>query len=96
MQTKNIIRVALVTLGILLIPLVLQLTIGTGVDGLGFNWTFSDFIVMGALLFITGLLIHFSWTKMGGYRAPVIALIVLFFLWIWAELAVGLFTNWGS
>ncbi len=26
----------------------------------------------------------------------VTALIVLVFLWLWAELAVGIFTNWGS
>lgn len=55
MKYKNIGRVALATGLILLIPLVLQLTIGTGVDGEGWNWTLSDFIIIGVAIFSVGL-----------------------------------------
>jgi hypothetical protein len=96
MKLKNTIRVALITLGLLLIPLALQLTIGTGVDGQGFNWTISDFVIIGSLIFVAGILIDWARRSAGKYRITAIALIVLAFLWLWAELAVGVFTNWGS
>lgn len=96
MKKKNILIVAAVTVGLLLIPLVLQLTIGTGVDGQGFNWQLGDFALMGVLIFITGLLISFALQKAGKNRALAVIVIVLAFLWLWAELAVGIFTTWGS
>lgn len=96
MKLKNTIRVALITLGLLLIPLVLQLTIGTGIDGQGFNWTLSDFAIIGSLIFVAGLFIDWARRRAGKYRVIAITLIVVAFLWLWAELAVGLFTNWSS
>jgi len=60
------------------------------------QWTLSDFVIMGALLFLTGVLVEFSLLKMGKYRFMVAAGVVLLFLWLYAELAVGVFTNWGS
>lgn len=96
MHTKNILRVALGTGLILLVPLVLQLTIGTGVDGQGFNWQRGDFLFMGTLIFIAGLALDLAWRKSGKYRILAVGAIILGFLWLWAELAVGVFTNWGS
>ncbi len=96
MKKKNILIVAAVTLGILLVPLILQLTVSTGVDGQGFNWEVGDFVVMGVLIFITGLLISLALQKTSKYRVIAVTLIVLVFLWLWAELAVGVFTTWGS
>jgi hypothetical protein len=98
MQRKHVVRPAVGTLLILLIPLTLQLTIGTGVDGQGFNWKLNDFVVIGALLFITGLLIEYVLTKFPAqkHRLVAVGLIILGFLWLYAELAVGIFTNWGS
>ena len=96
MKNKNIIRIVLITAGILLIPLVLQLTIGTGVDGQGWNWKLGDFVIMGILVFITGLLLDLTMRKMSKHRVVVATAIVLLFIWLWVELAVGLFTNWGS
>ena len=96
MQFKNIFRVVLVTVFLLLIPLVLQLTIGTGIDGQGFNWTPSDFVVIGAMIFVAGLLIDLVIRKTGRCRIALVIAIILAFLWLWVELAVGLFTNWGS
>jgi peptidoglycan/LPS O-acetylase OafA/YrhL len=87
---QSIIRIALVTALLLLIPLVaMQFT--DEVD-----WDLADFAVMGAMLFITGLLIDLAMKKMGKYRVVATIVIIVAFLWLWAELAVGLFTNWGS
>lgn len=96
MLKQQILKIVLVTVGILLIPLALQLTIGTGVDGQGFNWKPGDFAVMGGLIFITLLLVNLVVARMGRYKAVGVLVIVLAFLWLWAELAVGVFTNWGS
>lgn len=89
---KSIAGIALVTGLILLIPLALQLTIGTGVDGQGFNWKPGDFVVMGALLFGTGLAYKLV-TRWSGdliYRIAVgFALFTGLFL-IWTNLAVGI------
>lgn len=95
MQTKNIIRPAVGTVLILLIPLALQLTIGTGVDGQGFNWKPGDFLVMGILLFGTGLALEFAAKTLTNptYRLAAIIAIVLALLLIWAELAVGIFNT---
>lgn len=90
---KSIAGSALVTGLVLLIPLALQLTIGTGVDGQGFNWKPGDFVVMGALLFSTGLAINFAVRKLNSpaYRVIAVVAIVLVLLLIWADLAVGIF-----
>jgi hypothetical protein len=90
MQNKNILRVALGTLGILLIPLV-AMQFSSEV-----NWTLSDFVTMGVILFVTGLALDFVLRKAGKYRVAATVAIVALFLWLWVELAVGLFTNWGS
>lgn len=93
---KNITRTLGVTLLILLIPLTLQLTIGTGVDGQGWNWTLSDFAIVGTLLFVVGFLIELVRVRGGRYKTAGIIAIILGFFLIYAELAVGLLTNWGS
>lgn len=57
------------------------------------NWTRSDFMVMGMLLFGTGLLCELVLRKVTKIKNR-IALCVLFviaFLLVWAELAVGIF-----
>lgn len=89
-------RVGLITLGILVVPLVLQLTIGTGIDGQGWNWKFFDFVFAGVLVFIAGLAIDWAVRNTSKYRILAIAIIILLFLWVWAEFAVGVFTNLGS
>lgn len=64
----------------------------------GVAWTLSDFVIMGGLLLITGTLLEFARTKLhlSKYRLAVILAIILGFLYLWAELAVGIFTTWGS
>ena len=72
---------------LLLIPLIaMQLTNEV-------NWSFFDFIIMGALLTITGLLIGIILQKVENSknRLILIVTIVMIFFLIWAELAVELF-----
>ncbi len=85
MQIKNTLFIALATLALLLIPLLFS-----------WPWTLSDFVIAGVLIFGSGLLINFALMKGGKYRLIIAGVILFLFLWLWAELAVGVFTNWGS
>ena len=61
------------------------------------NWTLSDFVVAGALLLGTGLAYVVIASKVNKrYRMAVGLALLFMLLWLWVELAVGLFTNWGS
>lgn len=88
-QNKNIVRIALVVGLILLVPLVLTMRDG-GIEGVGWNWKPGDFIVMGVLLFGTGLTLDFAWRKITNhvYRVFAVIAIVITFLLVWVELAV--------
>ena len=84
---KMIVRILPIVGVLLLIPLIaMQLT-----DEV--TWSFFDFMIMGALLTITGLLIGVILKKIKyhKYREAFIVIIVMMFLLIWTELAVGLF-----
>ena len=87
LQNKNIIRIALVTVFILLIPLIAMQFTDEVV------WSLADFVVMGALLFSTGLAYEFlvRKTRNTTYRVAVGVAVVVVFLLVWAELAVGIF-----
>ncbi len=82
---NSIFRAALAAVGLLMIPLLLQ-----------WPWTRSDFIVMGVMIFVFGFMLDLVLKKAGKYKVAAAFAIVLLFLWLWVELAVGLFTNWGS
>jgi hypothetical protein len=91
MQNKVFGWLALGTGLLLLIPLV-AMQFSSGV-----NWTASDFIVMGALLFVTGSLFVLAARRVERkYWVAVGFVVGLAFFYLWAELAVGIFTNWGS
>lgn len=57
------------------------------------NWNLFDFLIMGILLFGTGLLCEFILRKVKsrGDRIALCVLILFLFFLIWAELAVGIF-----
>lgn len=57
------------------------------------NWGILDFVVMGILLLSTGLLLEFVFRKVSKieYRIVLCAVVLVTFLLIWAELAVGIF-----
>ena len=87
MQSKRLIIIVLITLSILLIPLVaMQFT-----DEV--NWTLFDFMVAGVLLFATGLLFDLILRKikLRTYRIAALFVLILAFLLVWIELAVGIF-----
>ncbi len=82
-----IIRIFYIVGLLLLIPLIaMQLTNEV-------NWSFFDFIIMGGMLTITGLLIGriLKQFKPSENRILLIAIIIVIFLLIWAELGVGIF-----
>ena len=84
---KRIVILIAVVVAILLVPLVaMQFS-----DQV--NWTLSDFAIAGLLLLATGLLIDqvIRRTSKGKGRSIAIVLILLGFLLIWMELAVGIF-----
>lgn len=61
------------------------------------NWDETDFIVWAILLFAAGSACLWVSRKVPRNRwLPAGALIALLFFYIWAELAVGIFTNLGS
>lgn len=87
MKNKRIYILLAVVAAILLIPLIaMQYT-----DEV--NWSTMDFMVMGAMLLGTGVLIEgaIRTVQKKDNRIAIIALIVLAFLLVWAELAVGIF-----
>ncbi len=90
-QNRIFLWIGAATGGLLLIPLVaMQLTREV-------NWTLSDFIAMGILLFtISSLFVLAARKVQKKHRLAVGAVFLLAFLWLWAELAVGVLTTWGS
>mgnify|MGYP001086439556 FL=1 len=72
---------------LLLIPL-----IGTVVSD-EVNWSLFDFVIMGILLILLGVVLNFVTTRSKNLKKQIlyIGFIVLLFLAIWAELAVGVF-----
>lgn len=89
-QNKIFIWIALVTAVILLIPLTAMQFSNEVV------WTVSDFIVAGALLSGTGSLFVLTARRIKKYRLLTGILFFTGLLYVWAELAVGIFTNLGS
>jgi hypothetical protein len=59
-------------------------------------WTLSDFLVAGVLLFGTGLIFVLAASKMPRYRVIIGIMLAAVLVSFWAELAVGIFTTWGS
>ena len=57
------------------------------------NWSLFDFIVMGLLLVLTGLSIHFILEKVRNktLRIVLIIFVLIIILMVWAELAIGVF-----
>ncbi|MBB3167187.1 hypothetical protein [Simiduia aestuariiviva] len=61
------------------------------------DWQGLDFLVMGGLLLGLGSLLLLVLNNVAKhYRVQVIAAFAIIFLVLWAELAVGVFTQWGS
>lgn len=90
-QNNIFIWLALATVAILLIPLI-AMQFSTEV-----NWDETDFIVMGVLLFGMSSLFVLVARKVPRKRRLLVGgIFFIAFLYIWVELAVGVFTNLGS
>ena len=91
MQNRVFAWIALATCWILLVPMVaMQFTAEV-------NWTVMDFIVMGTLLFgAASMYVLIARQVPQKYWPAVGVLCAAAVLYLWAELAVGVFTNWGS
>jgi len=89
---QSILRVALAVGVILLLPLI----------GMQFSseisWSTSDFITMGSVLLVFGLAYELVLKRVANKDRRFVAIILLagLFFYLWAELAVGIFTNWGN
>lgn len=90
-QNSIFIWIAIVTAVILLIPLTaMQFTNEV-------SWDETDFIVMGSLLFGMASLFVLAARKTARHSRMLLGMVFLaVFVYIWAELAVGVFTNLGS
>lgn len=61
------------------------------------QWGIGDFVLMGALLFVAGSAFVLAARKVRPARRWAVGVLVAaLFLYVWAELAVGILTNLGS
>ncbi len=92
MQNKVFVWIALATGLLLLVPLVAMQFTDEVV------WTLLDFIAAGALLFGTGFVFVLAARKMQNRRLrfAIGVMLAAALIYLWLELAVGIFTNWGS
>ena len=90
-QKYGFFSVALASVGLLLIPFIsMQFTHEV-------NWGIADFMIMGFLLFGVGsIFVLISRRTQRKYQVLIAMILAAVFLYIWAELAVGVFTDLGS
>jgi hypothetical protein len=89
-QNRIFVWIALATACVLLVPLVaMQFT--SEVD-----WRTNDFVVASALLFGAGTLFVLAARMAPRYRAVLAIVFAAGLFYLWVELAVGVFTDWGS
>lgn len=86
-QNKRIIVIMLSIMLLLMIPLIAMQFTDEVV------WALFDFVIMGILLFSTGLLCELVMRKVNkiAHRIALCIALLLLLLIIWAELAVGIF-----
>ncbi|KKP89947.1 MAG: hypothetical protein UR95_C0005G0079 [Parcubacteria group bacterium GW2011_GWC1_36_108] len=89
-QRRAFIWVASITGLILMMPLIAMQFTNEVV------WTVSDFVVAGILLFSAGSIFVLASKKFSKHKLIVGVVVLIVLIWLWAELAVGIFTNWGS
>lgn len=86
-QNKRLTGIMLTAAFLLLIPFIAMQFTGDA------NWSLSDFVKAGILLFGSGILCEIVLRKFKkpGQRIAICATILAVFFIIWAELAVGIF-----
>ena len=91
MSNSIVIRPAIGTTLVLLVPLTLTLLNQSTPVGVGWHWSPMDFVVMGVLLFGAGVSYEFLSRRLGrkAHKVTLGIVILGLVLAIWAELAVG-------
>ncbi len=91
-QNRVIVWIALATSLALLVPLLAMQVTGE------VAWTLLDFVAAGSLLFGTGLMFVLAARTTRNIQHKVVIGVVFAaaLMYVWAELAVGVFTNLGS
>ena len=89
MKNKRLLIMFLGITGILLIPAIAMLFTNE------VNWSIEDFAVMGTLLLTVVLVTEFVLRKISNkkYQIAIITLLIILFLLLWVELAVGVFNS---
>lgn len=92
LRSNHVMLILLGTVLILLVPLV-AMQFNDSV-----NWKLNDFVIAGLLLLAVGLMgdLVISKVHQKSHRIIALSALLIIFLYVWAELAVGIFTNLGS
>ena len=87
-NTNPFLKLAIAVMFLLLLPLTfMQFTAEV-------NWDVIDFIVMGLMLFTAGSAVIIAYRNLSRKTFKIVTVAtVLLFVWLWAELAVGVFTS---
>ncbi|RAJ13427.1 hypothetical protein [Olleya aquimaris] len=89
MSKKTILYLIITVIAVLSIPLIaMQFTNDV-------NWSVFDFVIAGILLFSLGLITTYlvKTIKNPKIKIGIIVVLIILFLLIWAELAVGIFNS---
>lgn len=95
-DNKIFLWLAAATLALLVIPYVLTMRDGN-IENVGWNWRGGDYVFGFVMIFgFSSLFVLAARRVKKKNRLFLGVAIALAFLYLWAEFAVGIFTNWGS
>ncbi|GIR93788.1 hypothetical protein CM15mP94_2030 [bacterium] len=57
------------------------------------DWSFLDFFIMSSLIFACLFSMRISYNKINQYKKLILWMIFIFFIMLWAEMAVGIFNS---
>ena len=57
------------------------------------DWSFLDFFIMSFLIFTCLYSMRIAYNKVNQYKKLILWMIFIFFIMLWAEMAVGIFNS---
>ena len=57
------------------------------------DWSFIDFFIMSYLIFACLFSMRIAYNKVNQYKKIILWMIFIFFIMLWAEMAVGIFNS---
>jgi hypothetical protein len=57
------------------------------------DWSFLDFFIMSFLIFACLFSMRIAYNKVNQYKKLILWMIFIFFIMLWAEMAVGIFNS---